>query len=181
MKKLISCIHKYGRYKLAIPILLVGFGLQYVLIAYFLPEFLSYSGGLKNPDQLFNYDLAYLHDLYSNLGIKGRAFYSRMLYVDFGYTTLSAIGYSLLLVALSKQRMWFILLPLLLALFDVFENILHLILMDQFPQLSPMTIIIASTATSIKMIAGLICILLILFYCARNVFQWAKSRRTKRS
>ena len=180
MKKIISFVHKYGRYKLAIPILVVGFCLQYVLISYFLPEFLSYSGGLKNPDQLFSYELEYLDDLYRNLGTKGRRFYVKMLYVDFGYTAISALGYSLLLAALSKQRKGFILLPLLLVLFDMFENILHLVLMDQYPKLSLLVITTASTATSIKMIAGLISVLLILFYCVQNVFQWAISRRTKR-
>ena len=176
MKKLTFFFYKNGKYKFAIPTLMVGFILQYILIAYFLPEFLSYSDGLKNPDQLFNYGLDYLDALYRNLGFEGRKFYVYMLYADFGYATISAFGYSLLLAALSKQRKWFILLPLLLSLFDISENILQIILMSQYPTLSTSLTTMASISTSAKMIVSMITILLIIFYCIYNIFQWAIRR-----
>ena len=175
MESVIEFLHQNGKYKFALPILLVGFGLQYVLISVYLPEFLSYSGGLKNPDQLFSYDLDYLSNLYETLGTKGQEFYKGMLYMDFGYTSISAFGYALLLAALSKQRKWFILLPIGLALFDISENICQLILMNQWPTISQLTAAISSVFTSLKMVLSMASVPLILFFIIRNLISWIKT------
>lgn len=174
MKSLITLLHENGKYKFAIFFLVIGFGLQYLLIAHFLPEFLNQSRGLKNPDQLFSYRLDYLYNLYKTLGTEGRKLYAKMLYVDFGYTIIAALGYSLLLAALSKQRKWFILLPLILALFDIAENIFQFVLMNQFPNLTPIVTILASISTSTKMILGITSILLIVYYSLYNIIRWIR-------
>ncbi|WNJ18269.1 hypothetical protein [Pontibacter sp. G13] len=175
MKKLITFLHENGTYAVAISTLAVGFCIQYVLIAHFLPAFLDHAGGLKNPDQLLSYSAAYLEELYGMLGVEGRAFYAQMLSVDFGYATISGVGYSLLLAALSKQRKWFILLPLMTTLFDVAENTLQLILMRQYPMLSPTGVTVASVLTSAKMITGMVVLLLIMYWVGANVVRWARS------
>ncbi|MBM1106381.1 hypothetical protein JQC67_09555 [Aurantibacter crassamenti] len=176
MKKILHVLYKKGQYKIAFPIIILGFVLQAILILKYLPEFLSYSNGVKNPDQLFSYNFEYLSNLYQQLGEEGRAFYSEMLGVDFLYTTISGIGYCLLLAALVKKVKWYIILPLFLAISDVFENISQLLLMSLFPKISTSEVSIASIFTSTKMTLSIICVVLILFFIVKNVFNWIKTR-----
>lgn len=176
MNQLINFSFKYGQYRFAIPVLLLGFSLQYILIAFFLPEFLQYSEGIKNPDQLFSYNFDYLANLYEKLGPDGRNFYTKMLLVDFAYTSISAIGFSFLLAVLVAKRTWIILLPFLLALSDICENVAQLILLSQFPSISPTLAVISSIFSSIKMLLSLICIVLISFYILRGLILWIKKR-----
>lgn len=103
MKPFKQFIFRYGKYKYALPLMMLGFALQAVLIFKYLPRFLAYSGGLKNPDQLFYYDFKYLLGLYQALGEEGRNYYAQMLGVDFAYTTISAFGFAFLLAALVKK------------------------------------------------------------------------------
>tara|TARA_R110000868_G_scaffold411291_1_gene702874 strand:- start:2019 stop:2561 length:543 start_codon:yes stop_codon:yes gene_type:complete len=178
MKKLMSFFLKNGKYKIALPILAFGFVLQALLIIDYLPEFLHYSDNVKNPDQLFTYNFEYIVDLYQKLGEEGRKFYFKMLGVDFFYTTISGVGYSLLLAALVKKEKWYIILPLFLTLSDVFENISQIILMNNFPKISTPGVVISSTFSSIKMIGGAIILSLILFFISKNIFNWVKNKKT---
>lgn len=177
MKKLVSFIFRNGKFKVAIPVLAIGFALQALLILDYLPEFLRYSDNFKNPDQFFTYNFEYIVDLYQKLGKEGRNFYIRMLRVDFFYTIISGIGYSLLLAALVKKEKWYIILPLLLTLSDVFENISQIFLMNNFPNISSFGVFISSTFSSIKMIGGAISLSLILFFIGKNIFNWVKTKR----
>lgn len=178
MKKLVRFIFKNGKYRVAFPVLAIGFVFQALLIFAFLPEFLQYSENVKNPDQFFTYNVEYIVDLYQKLGEEGRAFYVKMLAVDFFYTTISGLGFSLLLAALVKKETWYIVLPLLLTLSDVFENIAQIVLMHNFPQISTSGVFISSTCSSIKMIGGAISLSMILFFTAKNIFNWVKSKKT---
>lgn len=179
MKKLTRFFFKNGKYKIALPVLALGFALQALLIIDYLPEFLHYSGNVKNPDQFFIYNLEYIMDLYQKLGEEGRKFYVKMLGVDFFYTTISGVGYSLLLAALVKKEKWYILLPLLLTLSDVFENISQIILMRNFPEISASGVAISSTFSSIKMAGGAISLGFILFFIGKNIIHWVKNKKTR--
>lgn len=178
MEKLLSFFVKSGKYKIALVVLAIGFALQALLILEYLPTFLLYSGDMKNPDQLFTYDSEYLMGLYQKLGEEGRAFYFKMLSLDFVYTTISGLGYSLLLAALVKKKKWYIILPLFLTLFDVCENISQMILMNNFPKITAASVVISSTFSTVKMIGGAISLSLILFFMAKNVFIWVKNKKT---
>ena len=180
MNKVLSFLFKNGRYKIAIPILIVGFILQGILIGKYLPESLLFSDNIKNPDQLFSYDLAYLKSLYQALGKDGRAFYVEMLGVDFLYAIISGIGYSLLLASLIKKEKWYIMLPLLLAISDILENISQLILMRFFPKIPAFGVLTASLFSSIKMMLSLVCILLILFFIIKHIFNWVTIKNNRR-
>ncbi|MNJ85252.1 hypothetical protein D3C87_27200 [compost metagenome] len=177
VKKLTSFFFKNGKYKIALPVLALGFALQTLLIIDYLPEFLRYSDNVKNPDQLFTYNVEYIVDLYQKLGEEGRKFYFKMLGVDFLYTIISGIGYSLLLAALVKKEKWYIILPLFLTLSDVFENVSQLILMNNFPEISTSGVVIASTFSSIKMIGGAISLSVILFFIGKNIIHWVKNKK----
>jgi hypothetical protein len=177
MKKLVSFFFKNGKLKIALPILAIGFALQALLIIDYLPEFLQYSDNLKNPDQFFTYNLEYLMNLYQKLGGEGRIFYIKMLGVDFFYTIISGVGYSLLLAALVKNKKWYTLLPLFFAFADVFENISQIVLLNNFPEISSFGVFISSTFSSVKMIGGGISLSLILFFIGKNIFNWVKSKK----
>ncbi|KQC00838.1 hypothetical protein [Pedobacter sp. Hv1] len=178
VKKLTSFFFKNGKYKIALPILGFGFALQALLIIDYLPKFLQYSDNVKNPDQLFTYNYEYIVNLYQKLGEEGRNFYFKMLGVDFLYTTISGIGYSLLLAALVKREKWYIILPLFLTFSDVFENVSQIILMNNFPEISALGVTISSAFSAIKMIGGATSVLLILFFIGRNIIHWLKNKKT---
>lgn len=178
VKKLTHFFFKNGKYKIVLPVLALAFALQALLILGYLPEFLHYSDNVKNPDQFFTYNFEYIADLYQKLGEEGRKFYFKMLAVDFFYTTISGVGYSLLLAALVKKEKWYILLPLLLTLSDVFENVSQIILMNNFPQISPLGVAISSTFSAIKMTGGAISLSFILFFTAKNLIHWVKNKKT---
>ena len=178
VKKLTSFFFKNGKYKIALPVLGFGFALQALLIIDYLPEFLQYSDNVKNPDQLFTYNYEYIVNLYQKLGEEGRNFYFKMLGVDFLYTTISGIGYSLLLAALVKKEKWYIILPLFLTLSDVFENVSQIILMHNFPEIPALGVTISSAFSSIKMIGGATSLLLILFFICKNIIHWIKNKKT---
>lgn len=178
MRKLTNFFFKNGKYKIALPVLAFGFSLQALLIIDYLPEFLYYSDNVKNPDQFFTYNYEYIVDLYQKLGEIGRRFYFKMLGVDFFYTSISGVGYSLLLAALIKKKKWYIILPLFFTLSDVFENISQIILMNNFPEISSSGVAISSAFSSIKMTGGAISLSLILFFIGRNIIHWVKNKKT---
>lgn len=173
-----SFFFKNGKYKIALPVLGFGFALQALLIIDYLPEFLQYSDNVKNPDQLFTYNYEYIVNLYQKLGEEGRNFYFKMLGVDFLYTTISGIGYSLLLAALVKKEKWYIMLPLFLTFSDVFENVSQIILMNNFPEISALRVTLSSAFSSIKMIGGATSLSIILFFIGRNIIDWVKNKKT---
>jgi len=178
VKKLTRFFFKNGNYKIALPVLAFGFALQALLILAYLPEFLHYSDNVKNPDQFFSYNYEYLVNLYQKLGEEGRNFYLKMLGVDFFYTTICGVGYSLLLAALVKKEKWYIILPLLLTLSDVFENISQIILMNNFPAISVLGVAISSAFSTIKMTGAAISLSLILFFISKNIIHWVKNKKT---
>jgi hypothetical protein len=169
MNKLLDWLSRNGQYKIAIAVLLPGFLLQALLIGKYLPEFLSFSGGIKNPDQLFAYDWAFLTHLYQTLGAEGRRLYAEMLGVDFLYTLLANTGYALLLAALVSKRTWYIILPLVVMLSDILENIAQLILMNRFPNINAVGVGLSSFFSTAKMVLSLICVVLILFFVVKRL------------
>ena len=112
--------------------------------------------------------------LYQIIGEQGRKLYFEMLSIDFLYTIISGIGFSLLLAALVKKRKWYIMLPLFLASSDICENISQIVLMNNFPKITTLGVFISSTFSSTKMLLSLISISLILFYLGRNLVLWIK-------
>ncbi|MDQ5928809.1 MAG: hypothetical protein QG594_587 [Bacteroidota bacterium] len=179
MKKLVNFFLRNGKFKIAFPVLAIGFAFQALLLLHYLPEFLHYSDNVKNPDQLFTYKFEYIADLYQKLGEEGRECYFRMLVVDFFYTTISGTGYSLLLAALIKKEKWYVVLPFLLTLSDIFENVAQIILMNNFPEISPFGVFVSSIFSSVKMTGGAISLLLILFFTGKNIFNWIKNKRQR--
>lgn len=147
----------------------MSLALQYILVAKYLPEFLTYSSGIKNPDQLFWYSYEYLYDLYSVLGISGRALYLKMLTLDFVYvlfTTLALIGIMYNLTVKSKWNR-LCLLPIIAAFFDLTENICQIILLKGFPVVNSIIVLISSSSSLMKMMLMMVCLLVIVIFLIR--------------
>lgn len=178
MEKIINLIFENGKYKIALSTLGIGFALQALLITYYLPEFLHYSGNIKKPDQLFTYNVDYVVYLYQKLGNEGRKFYIKMLIVDFFYTSIAGIAYSLLLATLVKKRKWYIILPLVLTISDIIENTFQIGLLNSFPKITSLGVALSSLFSSIKMIGGAIILSLLLFHISKNLLNWIKNKNS---
>lgn len=172
LKNILNLLDRYGKYRIAIPIILVGVILQRILVSIYLPNFLSFSDGLVNPDQLFSYDLSYLERLYQNLGEDGRKYYAEMLGIDFIFAFIMATGLSLLLSALNKTPKWYFLLPCLLALSDFSENASQLLLLNLYPKLNVLLSSFSSYASSMKMSLSLACLLLVTWHIFKRIMIW---------
>lgn len=130
-----------------------SFSFQFLLVESYLPRFLVYSSGIKNPDQMFWYSKKWLSHLYDTLGDEGRSFYVQMLSMDFVYIIFTALAFSGLMYILSRRtRIWWIsFAPALAASFDILENSAQLVLLNNFPELSSLLVTTSSVASFMKM------------------------------
>jgi hypothetical protein len=161
--------HKFLKWPVMILCLAIAFLLQYVLIANFLPDFLNFSSGLKNPDQLSWYSDSWLQHLYLALGDEGRQLYQKMLFVDFFYATFAGIGYSMLLYFLTKNTKWkwISITPLIMTFFDYAENIIQILLLKSYPDLNATLALLSAMSSFSKLAMGGIGILFIVIFGIR--------------
>lgn len=169
MNTLIARVHRGASWLLIALFLLPAFGVQYFLIVEYLPNFLEFSQGSKNPDQLFSYDGMYLERLYQALGTPGRGYYRAMLQLDYLYMTLAGIGYALLIAKLERRGTFLIALPFLMGIFDLLENSCQLFLLYSYPSLPTAWVGLSSLASSLKMSLSLIAGLYLLLLVARRL------------
>lgn len=140
-----------------------------IMLTVTLPQLQVFSDGLRVPDMMVSgYDTAYLQQFFSKLGSSGRQFYLwRQLPLDMLYPALFAATYSVLLAYLSlktgrKAKIWrkaLPLLPLIAGLFDYLENILLIVLLRQYPQVSVIQAATASVFTVCKSAFGALSLL----------------------
>ena len=113
------------------------------------------------------YSVEYASELLGAIGAEGRQLYlTRQLPVDFIYPGLFAIGYTLLLTWLFKKGFaqdssifYVVFVPMLAGLFDYFENIGIILMLNSYPNISPQIVAITSMNSIIK--SGLT----VAFYC----------------
>lgn len=166
---LFQVIFRISKWYYTLCFFLMSLTLQYILVAKFLPEFLIYSSGIKNPDQLLWYSYDYLFHLYSVLGISGRSLYLKMLTLDYVYllvTTLALVG---LIYNLTLKSKWnrLCLLPIIAAFFDLTENICQIILLKGFPVGNRIIVLISSSSSMMKMMLMMVCLLVIVIFLIR--------------
>lgn len=162
-------LRKFLKWPFMILFLSIAFSLQYVLIAKFLPDFLNFSSGIQNPDQLFWYSSSWLQQLYLALGNGGRQFYQNMLFVDFFYATFAGIGYSMLLYFLIRNTnwTWISITPLIMTFFDYAENTIQILLLNSYPNMNDTLVLLAAVSSFLKFALGGIGILFIVILCIR--------------
>ena len=156
-------LQKFLKWPVMVLCLAIAFSLQYVLIVDFLPGFLDFSSGIKNPDQLSWYSVSWLEHLYLALGDQGRQFYQQMLLVDFFYATFAGIGYSILLYLLTSNTKWkwISITPLIMTFFDYAENIIQILLLRSYPDLNATLVSLSASSSFLKLAMGGLGILLL--------------------
>jgi hypothetical protein len=144
-----------------------------------IPGVVRYSGGMKLPDMMpTGYDAEYIHSLLYTLGEEGRnAYLYRQIPADMVYPLLFAISWCLVLGwflnklgKLQGSLFYLCLVPVFAAVFDYFENIGMIVILNRYPenedlltQINNVFSILKSTLTTIYFITLLITIFLFLF------------------
>jgi hypothetical protein len=172
-----SLISRMSKWYYTLLFFFISFALQYVLVVKFLPAFLIYSSGIKNPDQLFWYSSEYLYSLYYTLGIAGRDLYLIMLTWDFAYALFTGLALIGLIYNLTKKSNWsrLCLLPMIAACFDLIENLCQIILLKIFPVGNSMIVFISSSSSLLKMVLMLACLTVAVIFSVRFFYQRIKS------
>ncbi len=147
-----------------------------------IPMVLGTSGEEKIPDMMLGgYTLADVMRIFGAIGPDGRSAFLwyqlplDMLYPYFygSFLALSVAWFFKKTGNGNKRIAWLSLLPLLAALFDYLENVMEIILLVRFPDITAGMVSLASTFTLIKglalMISILVLLLLILLYLARTL------------
>jgi len=147
------------------------------MLAITIPRTMQYSNGIKLLDMMpTGYDSEYIMTLFNTLGEKGREVYLfNQIPIDMIYPFLFGISYCLLIAFFLKKLnkldsiYWYLcLLPIIGGVADYFENFGIIIMLNNYPDLSKITMsatnifsILKSIATTIYFIS-LIIILIIL-------------------
>lgn len=124
-----------------------------------IPKLIHFSNGMKILDMMpFGYSYQYVTQLFTDLGADGRNFYLRyqipldMIYPSlFGLSNYYIMAYFLQKIDQWKSPFLFLsFLPFIGALFDYFENIGTIAMLNNFPNLNPLSVQINSFFTITK-------------------------------
>ena len=124
-----------------------------------IPKLIHFSNGMKILDMMpFGYSYQYVTQLFTDLGVDGRNFYlSYQIPIDMIYPFLLGLSnYYIIVYFLQKIDQWktpflyLSLLPFFGALFDYFENIGTIVMLNNFPNLNPVAVQINSFFTISK-------------------------------
>jgi hypothetical protein len=179
---LINAVSRISKWYHIVLFFSLSFWLQFKLVGDYLPLFLKYSQGIKNPDQLFWYSSEWLQALYQNLGSAGRSFYVEMLLLDFVYLSVTSLALLSLLYVLTRETRFTLLfwLPLIAAGADVLENLCQIILLNTFPEQINFFVTISSMGSLIKMLLMMVIIVAVLLMTGYRIFFWIKGIRSRK-
>ncbi len=132
-----------------------------IMIFITIPKLLQFSNGIKILDIMpFGYSYAYVTQLFTELRKEGKNFYLyRQIPIDMVYPFLFGLSYFYIMVYfLQKIDRWkspyiyLSLLPFIGALFDYFENIGIILMLKNYPNLTPSVVQLNSFFTISKSI-----------------------------
>lgn len=176
-------------------ILLILSILAYVMMVLFtLPRLQALAGGLELFDvRMIGYTPEYAMQLLSALGSEGRLVYlTQQIPLDMIYSLLFAMSYSVLTAYLLHRLSWFegpafylVMLPLIGGLLDGCENLAVMTMLNQFPDLSNKTAILANYLTRTKfafsMPALMSIVILLIIFVAKMIWQAIHKQQSKES
>lgn len=176
-------------------ILLILSILAYVMMVLFtLPRLQALAGGLELFDvRMIGYTPEYARQLLSALGSEGRQVYlTQQIPLDMIYSLLFAMSYSVLTAYLLHRLSWFegpafylAMLPLIGGLLDGCENLAVMTMLNQFPDLSNQTAVLANYLTRTKfafsMPALMSIVILLIIFVAKMIWQVIQKPQTKES
>lgn len=177
----LQIISRISKWYLVLLFFLASFFCQFWLITSYLPRFLKYSSGMKNPDQMFWYSKKWLSSLYDALGDEGRSFYVQMLSIDFVYIIFTSLAFSGLIFLLCRRtRIWWIsFAPVLAAVFDILENSAQIVLLNTFPVLSSLMVTASSVASFMKMGLMVLNVVVIIMLVTRTLYLKLLNKKMK--
>ncbi len=159
MRKLLSFIQQVSTGKVVLAFFIPAMIVYFIMLLYTIPQVAAYAPGMKLFDlSPMGYTFEYAVKLLEHLGREGREHYLyQQLPLDFIYPGLFAVSCSLLLswLFLKSQDMnsklfYFCYIPLAAGLFDYCENIFIVRILTSYPDVSIISISLASTMTIVK-------------------------------
>ncbi len=133
-----------------------------VMIFMTIPKLIQFSNGMDILDMMpFGYSYPYVTQLFTELGAEGRNYYlNYQIPIDMIYPLLFGLSYFYIMTYfLQKINLWkspFIyisILPIIGTLFDYFENIGTILMLQNYPNLNPTVVQLNSFFTITKSIS----------------------------
>ena len=142
---MVEKLQKYAQGRFVLPLFGATLSVYLIMLLYSIPCVLEIAPTMKLFDMSpSGYTHAYAMDLLRAIGPEGRRLYlTRQLPLDFIYPGLFAITYTMMLVWLFSKRydrhskiFILVFIPALAGLFDYLENIMIILMLRSFPDLS---------------------------------------------
>jgi len=159
MRKLLSFIQSVSTGKVVLALFIPAMIVYFIMLLYTIPQVAEYASGMKLFDlSPVGYSFEYANELLGALGVDGRgAYLYKQLPLDFIFPGLFALSCSLLLSWLflksqneSSKIFYFCFVPVAAGLFDYLENIGIIHLITSYPDISNISVSLASAMTIIK-------------------------------
>ena len=159
MRKLLSFIQSVSTGKVVLVLFIPAMIVYFIMLLYTIPQVAEYASGMKLFDlSPVGYSFEYANELLGALGVDGRgAYLYKQLPLDFIFPGLFALSCSLLLSWLflksqnkSSKIFYFCFVPVAAGLFDYLENIGIIHLITSYPNISNISVSLASAMTIIK-------------------------------
>lgn len=158
-----------------------------IMLVVTIPETMTFSNGMKLLDMMpTGYDSEYVHALFETLGVKGRDFYLyKQIPVDMIYPFLFGISYCLLIAYFLKKLnklnttfFYLCFLPIIAGIADYLENFGIINMLNNYPNLSPISIDTTNAFSIVKSMATTIYFLGLIITLLLFGIKIAKTRRT---
>lgn len=159
MRKLLSFIQSVSTGKAVLALFIPAMIVYFIMLLYTIPQVAKYAPGMNLFDlSPVGYSFEYANELLGVLGVDGRgAYLYKQLPLDFIYPGLFALSCGLLLSWLflksqneSSKIFYFCFVPMAAGLFDYLENISIIHLLTSYPNISGISVSLASAMTIIK-------------------------------
>ena len=158
-----------------------------IMLTITIPKVMSFSGGMKLLDMMpTGYSVEYVNSLLNTLGEKGRdAYLFNQLPIDMIYPYLFGVSYCLILAyflnklgKIESYLFYLTFLPLFSGLFDCFENIGIITMLNSYPDnsiiLTLITNVFSVLKSSFTTIYFIILIIILIVFGKSKLFQNAK-------
>ena len=159
LMKLLSFMQRVSTGKVVLAFIIPAIIVYFIMLLYTIPQVSEYAPGINLFDlSLTGYSFEYAIKLLDTLGSEGRELYLyRQLPLDFIYPGLFAVSCSLLLSWLfqkthetNSRLFYFCYIPVAAGLFDYLENIFIASILTSYPNVSEVSIFLASSMTIAK-------------------------------
>jgi hypothetical protein len=159
MRKIISLLQKYSTGRRVAILFVFTMGVYIIMLFYSIPSTIALAPHMKIFDMSpTGYSAEYAFSLLNAIGSEGRNTYLTVqLPIDFIYPGLFGISYSLLLGWLfsksfnySSKIFYFSFMPMIAGIFDYFENIGIIVMLNSFPSISTRVVEITNIFTISK-------------------------------